>query len=868
MKNSSLIRAFLLAFGVWLFYGMMIGSNDLRSYTLQHAGVEALVERHTFDVSGSSAPQLKNPGDTFWHRERLLAAKQPGQFVFGAIPYSFFYQIGLSYQSNYDLVAALVTWCSAGLAVASATFALYLLLSIGWSFSIGASFYASIGYALATTMLAYAGVPHHDVIAAAFIVWAFTLFEIAASNNSLYSPYWRFFGGVCSGLALFTSFLAAPVIGTLTIYVLSRQLWISDLLASRLLRCGQILAGMLIGLAPLFLYNFYYFENPFLQANIAGNYQDTIFNPEIARFWRHLQTYIGFGEISIWKYSPIAGLGFIGILFFPKRLQAQQLFIIVALILHLGYILNIETIGHCQYGPRYLIPTQAIVILGLAQLWSLAQNIAPGRWLLIILLIISSAINAGGALGGTMYCSLPEHAFIKYFENLSQLANIEFPLRKYCTFALLLFAGYVGMRRTPGKDWPPALALDRFGVQSQIAKWFPLTLAILIAFAYFVLCKEMRSPYDYTFRVAMALLDGTPCLTTHPGGWLNELVPWEGCFYSAFPLGSVLSLVPYALLVKFGIVSGYYSILIVVLLGFFGSLLSYFLARHFFPRSCSRPLLIALLFSFGTWHFVNLLSSGAWQIAIGIAVVAQIASLYFLLVHRLPILAGFFFAVAFGNRTEILLTAPVMFWLLLRDLSFYNNQAVRKEAIFRVVFFSIFPLILGIATLYYNWVRFGSIIDFGYAHIPGVLQEPWYRDGIFSISAIPGNIDEMLLKTWRLIPNFPYLVPSGFGGSVLISCPALLLLMNKGEQRDRTLRLVAWAMMVFLLAVLWTHGNPGGWQYSYRYGAVLLPWIIIAILQGLPAEHVTKQEVFLIAISLAINLYANYLFNWTSYVQP
>jgi hypothetical protein len=68
--------------------------------------------------------------------------------------------------------------------------------------------------------------------------------------------------------------------------------------------------------------------------------------------------------------------------------------------------------------------------------------------------------------------------------------------------------------------------------------------------------------------------------------------------------------------------------------------------------------------------------------------------------------------------------------------------------------------------------------------------------------------------------------------------------------------------------VLWIHGNPGGWQYSYRYAAVLLPWIYLVILEGLPGERVTKQEVLVVGISVGINIYANYLFNWTAYVQP
>ena len=42
----------------------------------------------------------------------------------------------------------------------------------------------------------------------------------------------------------------------------------------------------------------------------------------------------------------------------------------------------------------------------------------------------------------------------------------------------------------------------------------------------------------------------------------------------------------------------------------------------------------------------------------------ELGALYFTLVRPRPLAAGAFFALAFGNRTELILTAPVFLYLL------------------------------------------------------------------------------------------------------------------------------------------------------------------------------------------------------------
>jgi hypothetical protein len=380
---------------------------------------------------------------------------------------------------------------------------------------------------------------------------------------------------------------------------------------------------------------------------------------------------------------------------------------------------------------------------------------------------------------------------------------------------------------------------------------------------YYYSNSHSGSFYDYTFRIAEALLHGKLGLTEQPPGWLNEMVPLDGEFYSVFPLGSVLAMLPLAALKRLGVIESFPGTFLAALLAGAASMLFYLLSARY-GHDIRRRLALTLLPVFGTWMWANLAFAGAWQIALGFAVVGQLGALYFILVDYRPTLAGACFALAFGNRTEIILLAPVFIYLIHKHapVSDPKDSASRWEKIDRFV---AIPIALGLLTLAYNYARFSSIFDFGYARIPGVLDEPWYSHGIFSIHAIPLNAEAMLFESWRRVEQFPYLTPTGFGGSILLSCPFLIYLFRIGA-RDATLKTLAWISVAVLTFTLWLHGNPGGWQISYRYATVLLPWMFLILLESSPRRG-SLTEMALLAASMAINAYSTWLFLWTQYIK-
>lgn len=399
---------------------------------------------------------------------------------------------------------------------------------------------------------------------------------------------------------------------------------------------------------------------------------------------------------------------------------------------------------------------------------------------------------------------------------------------------------------------------------------FAAAIALLAGTAFYFSTRAAHHDFDYTYRIALTLLRGHVGLTGTPPSWLSELVPVGGKYYSVFPLGAVLVNIPVALLRKIGLIHNWpaHELAAVLAAG-----CAYFFHRLSYVAEMSHPrrVIVALFPIFATWTWCNLGFAGAWQIALGFALLGQAASLYYTLVRRNPLLAGAWFAVALGNRTELLLTVPIylyFFWFARSSENRNDDDGVTTDRDRRQIWmdlgrFLAVPALLLLCTACYNWARFGSPADFGYARIPGLLKEPWYQHGLFSLHAIRWNGYEMLFRGWIDLPDFPYLRPTAFGCSIFLASPFLFLLFREGGKH----KTASWIAIGVVTLFLWCHGNTGGWQFSYRYGMVLLPWMFLLIVENGPRKlAITEAALFL--VSVAVNAIAMYEFLWTNMIHP
>ena len=273
----------------------------------------------------------------------------------------------------------------------------------------------------------------------------------------------------------------------------------------------------------------------------------------------------------------------------------------------------------------------------------------------------------------------------------------------------------------------------------------------------------------------------------------------------------------------------------------------------------SRWLASALLF--GTWAWTNIVAFDAWQIALGLGLAWTLGSLHALIVRRDALMCGFWFAVAFGQRTEIVTLAPMIAWLWWH----VSSPIKRTKWLHSAIRFSLTPLMIGGLTLAYNYVRFHKVSDFGHSYVPHTIETELYKHGIFAFEPEYWwrNFYVMILKRWNTYDGLIGVVPDRFGCSILIASPLLFLLFRKRKTGTRTVETICWLSPIILLIPLYCHGDPGCGQYGYRYGLPFLPWIFLLLLRRCNPSRGTILENGLITLSITISAYATYVFRFT-----
>jgi len=187
---------------------------------------------------------------------------------------------------------------------------------------------------------------------------------------------------------------------------------------------------------------------------------------------------------------------------------------------------------------------------------------------------------------------------------------------------------------------------------------------------------------------------------------------------------------------------------------------------------------------------------------------------------RAPMLAGLCVGLAAGARLPMGLALPVVLGLF--------GGGWRPHRSWLAVLGGVSLPALAVA--WYNAARFGSPFDFGYTRIPSgetglVTDEPWFRDGILSVTYIPRHLNVILLEGFQIVDRAPFLRPSLSGMSLVLTAPFVFLAVLP---RGRWVGLLWLSVGLVMLPDL-LHGSWGFAQFGYRFILDAMPLLLLLL---------------------------------------
>lgn len=337
----------------------------------------------------------------------------------------------------------------------------------------------------------------------------------------------------------------------------------------------------------------------------------------------------------------------------------------------------------------------------------------------------------------------------------------------------------------------------------------------------------VASSYDSYSLQAENWLAGHAYLTNGEAyPWL-ELAIYNGQYYLSFPPVPSVVLLPWVLLCgSAAAVPAHFVIALLALLTAAGVYCLLLRAG----AGVTAALFWALFVTMGS-NFCWLSTNG------GVWFMAQVCNLCFVVwgfvfanTGRVGqgTLAAVCLALAVGCRPfSIVLLALFFLWVWLPLLKKSKNP-LRWGAGFWVPFWV--AAAIGGVMAWYNFIRFGSILEFGHNYLPEFMAATY---GQFHYSYFWSNLKN-IVRPITLTSDF-VLEFSVFNGFFFLAANPIFLLwfidcavdaFRRKFSRTQAVLLVCWALG---LAFLCLHKTMGGWQFGVRYMVDLIPYVLLSV---------------------------------------
>lgn len=345
-----------------------------------------------------------------------------------------------------------------------------------------------------------------------------------------------------------------------------------------------------------------------------------------------------------------------------------------------------------------------------------------------------------------------------------------------------------------------------------------------------------ENPYNSFALQAQSWLDGKLYLENgvdYP--WL-ELAIYEGEYYVSFPPFPSYVLLPFALFKGADTPDGYISLFFSIV----GIIYAYKLGKALLgDKKRETAFLLALITYIGSNTMFFIATSGVWFFAQNLSFTFSILALYYA-VKGMPGWSLAYWACAVGCRPFQILFLPTIILLLIRNWKEKEEDFTLVKKIKNQWYKGIPCAVIALSYCILNYMRFGSIIEFGHNYLPEFTRE---ENGQFSFAYFANNFRNMFrlpvsaegsealnffncdgVAFWLVNPIFVLLIIT------------IIYRIVKVRDRDTFICLLILVTACVHILILCMHRTLGGWHFGNRYTCDAIPLVLTGILLSIPKD--------------------------------
>ena len=194
-------------------------------------------------------------------------------------------------------------------------------------------------------------------------------------------------------------------------------------------------------------------------------------------------------------------------------------------------------------------------------------------------------------------------------------------------------------------------------------------------------------------------------------------------------------------------------------------------------------------------------------------------------------------ACAVGCRPLVFIYLPVLLGVLRRS----NKDVSLWRLLRRKWYWCAGPLLLGGSYMILNFLRFGSVFEFGHSYLPEFVNA---SAGQFSITYFADNAAKLFrMPAWNG-NDAPLTFYTANGMALWLVNPMLVSIaaawihaLCRGRRKDAYVWAVVPLISMAYVFFLCCHRTLGGWHFGHRYLLDTMPWLFFGLAEWKPARE-------------------------------